>query len=61
MRVYRISAVTLKVNEMEKSCQFYSKIPGFRVVYGGAPSDTFATFEVGEGDKKTHLNLDSGE
>lgn len=58
MRVYRISAVTLKVNEMEKSCQFYSKVPGFKMVYGGGPSDIFATFEVGVGDKKAHLNLE---
>ena len=58
MGVYRISAVTLKVKEMEKSCKFFLRIPGFRIVYGGAPSDTFATFEVGEGDKKTYLNLE---
>ena len=58
MRVYRIPAVTLKVKEMEKSCKFFSRIPGFRMVYGsGAPSDTFATFEVG-GDKEAYLNLE---
>jgi catechol 2,3-dioxygenase-like lactoylglutathione lyase family enzyme len=58
MRVYRISAVTLKVKEMEKSCKFFLRIPGFRMVYGsGAPSDTFATFEVG-GDKGAYLNLE---
>lgn len=58
MRVYRISAITLKVNEMEKSCQFYSRIPGFRIVYGGAPDDTFSTFEISEGAKKAYLNLE---
>jgi catechol 2,3-dioxygenase-like lactoylglutathione lyase family enzyme len=58
MRVYRISAVTLKIKEMEKSCKFFSRIPGFRMVYGsGATSDTFATFEVG-GDKGAYLNLE---
>ncbi|WP_148699581.1 VOC family protein [Candidatus Nitrososphaera evergladensis] len=61
MRVYRISAITLKVDKMESSCQFYSKIPGFRIVYGGAPSDAFSTFEVGEGERKAYLNLELAE
>lgn len=55
MKVYRISAVTLKVRDMGKSCDFYSRIPGFRLVYGGA-TDTFTTFEV-EGSK-VYLNLE---
>lgn len=58
MRVYRISAITLKVDEMGKSCQFYSRIPGFRIVYGGTPEDTFSTFEISEGAKKAYLNLE---
>ena len=57
MKVYRISAITLKVKDMEKSCQLYSKIPGFRLTYGGAPSDSFTTFEIGKGSK-TYLNLE---
>lgn len=61
MRVHRISAITLKVNEMESSCRFYSKIPGFRVVYGGAPDDTFSTFEISEGERKAYLNLELAE
>jgi catechol 2,3-dioxygenase-like lactoylglutathione lyase family enzyme len=56
MRVYRISAVTLKIKDMVKSCEFYSNLPGFKLVYGG-PSDPFSTFEVGEGSM-THLNLE---
>jgi catechol 2,3-dioxygenase-like lactoylglutathione lyase family enzyme len=58
MRVYRISAVTLKVNDAEKSCSLYSRIPGFRLTYGGGPSDSFTTFEIGEGSKTTCLNLE---
>lgn len=59
MKVYSISAITLKVNEMKRSCQFYSKIPGFRIVYGGSPDSTFSTFEIGEEEKrKTYLNLE---
>ena len=46
--VYRISAVTLILNNMEKSCNFYSQIPGFKLAYGGSSKDTFTTFEIGE-------------
>ena len=58
MKVYRISAVTLKVKDTEKSCSLYSRIPGFRLTYGGGPSDSFTTFEIGEGSKTTCLNLE---
>ena len=59
MKVYRISAVTLKVKDMEKSCSLYSKIPGFRLTYGGKPSDLFTTFEIGkESNTTTYLNLE---
>ena len=58
MKVYRISAITLKVKDMERSCLLYSKIPGFRLTYGGEPSDAFTTFEIGEGGKTTYLNLE---
>ena len=58
MRVHRISAITLKVNEMESSCRFYSKIPGFRIVYGGASDNTFSIFEISEGERKAYLNLE---
>lgn len=44
---------------MERSCQFYSKMPGFRIVYGGSSHDTFSTFELGrEGEGRTYLNLE---
>jgi catechol 2,3-dioxygenase-like lactoylglutathione lyase family enzyme len=59
MKVYRISAVTLKVKDMEKSCSLYSKIPGFRLTYGGNPSDHFTAFEIGKGSMTTmYLNLE---
>jgi catechol 2,3-dioxygenase-like lactoylglutathione lyase family enzyme len=58
MKVYRISAITLKVKDMERSCSLYSKIPGFKLTYGGEPSDPFTTFEIGEGCKTTYLNLE---
>jgi catechol 2,3-dioxygenase-like lactoylglutathione lyase family enzyme len=61
MKVYRISAITLKVKNMEKSSSLYSKIPGFRLTYGGKPSDRFTTFEIGKESKTakiTYLNLE---
>jgi catechol 2,3-dioxygenase-like lactoylglutathione lyase family enzyme len=59
MKVYRISAVTLRVRDMERSFEFYSRLPGFKLRYGGGASstDTFITFEIGE-DSKTYLNLE---
>jgi catechol 2,3-dioxygenase-like lactoylglutathione lyase family enzyme len=62
MKVYRISAITLKVKDMEKSCSLYARIPGFRLTYGGNPSDHFTTFEIGKGSMlTTYLNLERME
>ena len=62
MRVCAISAVTLFVENMERSCSFYSRIPGFKLVYGGSETDSFTTYEVGIGQSKnnpkTFLNLE---
>ncbi|SRR5581483_544906 len=55
MKVYRISAITLKIRDMGKSCNFYSRLPGFKLEYGGA-TGPFTTFEV-EGSK-TYFNLE---
>lgn len=55
VRVYRISAVTLKTRDMRKSCSFYSRLPGFKLVFGGE-TDPFTTFEV-QGSKM-YLNLE---
>jgi catechol 2,3-dioxygenase-like lactoylglutathione lyase family enzyme len=60
MQVYRISAVTLRVRDMERSFEFYSRLPGFKLRYGGggaSSTDTFVTFEIGE-NSKTYLNLE---
>lgn len=61
MKIYKISAVTLIVKNMKRSCRFYSQVPGFKLVYGGFPNDTFTTFEIGgEGQHilKMCLNLE---
>jgi catechol 2,3-dioxygenase-like lactoylglutathione lyase family enzyme len=55
MNVYRLSAITLNIKDMGKSCNFYSRIPGFKLVYGGA-ADPFTTFEIG--DSNMYLNLE---
>lgn len=56
MKAYRISAITLFVKDMDTSCKFYSRIPGFRLVCGG-PTDSFTTYEVGE-DSRIYINLE---
>src|SRR5437588_12994638 len=58
MKVHKISAVTLIIKNMERSCNFYSEIPGFKLVYGGSPDETFTTYEIGEDVQKTCLNLE---
>jgi catechol 2,3-dioxygenase-like lactoylglutathione lyase family enzyme len=56
--VYRISAVTLIIKNMKRSCDFYSQIPGFKLVYGGSPKDTFTTYLIGYDYHTTCLNLE---
>ena len=47
MKVYQISAIALMVvKNMEKSSNFYSQIPGFKLEYGGAIVDTFTIFKI---------------
>ena len=62
MRVCAISAVTLFIENMERSCSFYSRIPGFKLVYGGSATGSFTTYEIGIGQSqnypKTFLNLE---
>ena len=62
VKVYAISAVTLFIENMERSCNFYSSIPGFKLVYGGSLTDSFTTYEVGSTESKnipkTYLNLE---
>jgi catechol 2,3-dioxygenase-like lactoylglutathione lyase family enzyme len=55
MNVYKISAVTILIKDMKRSCNFYSKIPGFELIYGGSPYDPFTTYEIGT---SVYLNLE---
>ena len=55
MKVTKISAVTLPVSDMKKSVDFYSKIPNFKIVYGG-PDSQFTSFLI-EDTTKSYLNL----
>jgi catechol 2,3-dioxygenase-like lactoylglutathione lyase family enzyme len=58
MELYQISAVTLRVRQMARSCNFYCRLPGFKLEYGGSPADTFTSFGVGHTDGNMHLNLE---
>ena len=55
MKVTKISAITLSVSDMKKSVDFYSKIPNFKIVYGG-PDSQFTSFLI-EDTTKSYLNL----
>jgi len=55
MKVTKISAVTLSVSDMKKSVDFYSKIPNFKIVYGGSDSQ-FTSFLIDDASK-SYLNL----
>ena len=55
MKVTKISAVTLPVSDMKKSVDFYSKIPNFKIVYGGSDSQ-FTSFLI-DGVANSYLNL----
>ena len=55
MKILKISAVTLSTDDMKKSVDFYSKIPNFKIVYGG-PDSQFTSFLI-EDTAKSYLNL----
>ena len=55
MKVTKISAITLRISDMKKSVDFYSKIPNFKIVYGG-PDSQFTSFLI-EDTAKSYLNL----
>jgi len=55
-KVHKISAVTLLIRDMKRSCNFYSKIPGLKKVYGGS-EDSFTSYEIGE-NSSVYLNLE---
>lgn len=56
--VNMISAVTLIIKNMNKSCSFYSNIPGFKLIYGGCSNDSFTTYQIGKYKNITKLNLE---
>jgi hypothetical protein len=43
---------------MERSCNFYSNIPGFKLTYGGASNDSFTTYQIGKYNNIAFLNLE---
>ena len=55
MKVTKISAITLRISDMKKSVEFYSKIPNFKIVYGGSDSQ-FTSFLIDD-VSKSYLNL----
>ena len=59
MKVSKISAVTLPISDMKKSVNFYSKIPNFKIVYGG-PEAQFTSFLI-DNTVKSYLNLKLNE
>jgi len=59
MKVSKISAVTLLVTDMKRSVDFYSKIPNFKIVYGGSEAQ-FTSFLIDDA-VKSYLNLKLGK
>jgi catechol 2,3-dioxygenase-like lactoylglutathione lyase family enzyme len=59
MKVTKISAVTLPISDMKKSVDFYSKIPNFKMVFGGHDKE-FTSFLI-EDKTKSYLNLKLNE
>jgi catechol 2,3-dioxygenase-like lactoylglutathione lyase family enzyme len=55
--VEKISAVTLRVANMEASVRFYKDVLGLEIIYGGE-SSYFTSFRTKDGD--TILNLEHG-
>ncbi len=58
MNVERISAITVKVNDMAKSVHFYNKLLGLKVRYGGENA-YFSSLRT-PGAKDPILNLEQG-
>jgi len=59
MKVLKISAVTLKIQNMKKEWRFYSQLPGLTLSYGG-PDCNFTSFEMKDNNSnfKTYINLE---
>ena len=58
VEVCRMSAITLIIKNMKISCDFYSRIPGFELVYGGSLNDSFTTYQIGKDVHPVYLNLE---
>ena len=58
VNLQRISAVTLSITNMEQTCKFYSKVPGFNLVYGGSSYDIFSTFQIGYTLPMVYVNFE---
>jgi len=43
---------------MERSCNFYSNIPGFKLTFGGTSNDSFTTYQIGKYNSIAFLNLE---
>ncbi len=59
MKIQKISAVTLKIHNMKKEWEFYSRVPGLTSTYGG-PESRFTSFEMKDeiNNSITYLNLE---
>ena len=58
MNVEKISAITIKVNDMARSVHFYNRLLGLKVLYGGENA-CFSSLQT-LGVKNTILNLEKG-
>ncbi len=58
MNVRIISAITLRVSDMERSVHFYNKILGLEILYGGENS-SFSSLRT-QGAKHPIVNLEYG-
>ena len=58
MNVEKISAITIKVNDMARSVNFYNRLLGLKVLYGGENA-YFSSLQT-IGVKDTILNLEKG-
>ena len=59
VKVEKISAVTLKVADMQTSVKFYRDVLGLKLIYGGEKS-SFSSFNTTE-ERSAILNLEHGQ
>jgi catechol 2,3-dioxygenase-like lactoylglutathione lyase family enzyme len=59
MKIGKISAVTLKVADMQTSVKFYKDVLGLTLIYGGEKS-SFSSFNTAE-EQSAILNLEHGQ